>query len=200
MPHLGENAIYKMVPFIQSVEALNSRLPEDPFLGKGSVVVSQIECQTPSVNAVPDECTIYIDRRLTLGETKETAVAQIRALPGAEHVDVQEISYNEPSYTGFVFEVDKYFPAWALDEDHELVKAAKATYEALWNQPAPVGRWNFSTNGVYWMGKAGIPSIGFAPGDEVYAHTAREQIPLDDVVRVTKFYSLLPALLRGEEF
>jgi len=197
MPHLGENAIYKMTRFIQSLEVLNDKLHEDPFLGKGTLVVSDIECKTPSINAVPDECTIYIDRRLTFGETKETALAEIRGVPGAEVVDVQEMYYNEPSYTGFVFEVDKYFPAWALDENHELVAAAKATYEALWTAPAPVGRWNFSTNGIYWMGKAGIPCIGFAPSNEVYAHTVQDQVPLDDAVRATEFYALLPVLLRA---
>jgi putative selenium metabolism hydrolase len=196
MPHLGENAIYKMTRFIQGLESLNDRLHEDPFLGKGTLVVSDIECKTPSINAVPDECTIYIDRRLTFGETRETALIEIRGVPGAEVVDVQEMFYNEPSYTGFVFEVDKYFPAWALDADHELVAAARATYETLWGQPAPVGRWNFSTNGIYWMGKAGIPCIGFAPSDEVYAHTVLDQVPLDDAVRATEFYALLPVLLR----
>ena len=33
------------------------------------------------------------------------------------------------------------------------------------------GKWDFSTNGIYWAGKAGIPSIGFAPGNEIHAHT-----------------------------
>jgi acetylornithine deacetylase/succinyl-diaminopimelate desuccinylase-like protein len=96
-----------------------------------------------------------------------------------------------------VFEVDKYFPAWALDENHDLVTAARATYETLWSSPAPVGRWNFSTNGIYWMGKADIPCIGFAPSNEVYAHTVQDQVPLDDAVRATEFYTLLPALLQG---
>jgi hypothetical protein len=46
------------------------------------------------------------------------------------------------------------------------------------------------------MGKAGIPSIGFGPGDEIHAHTVIDQVPLDDVVRATEWYALLPALLK----
>jgi acetylornithine deacetylase/succinyl-diaminopimelate desuccinylase-like protein len=60
----------------------------------------------------------------------------------------------------------------------------------------PAGKWNFSTNGIYWAGKAGIPSIGFGPGDEETAHTVMDSVLLDDVVLATEFYALLPALIR----
>lgn len=198
MPHLGDNAVYKMTRFIQSLEKHNEEIHTDPFLGKGTVVLSIIECKSPSINAVPDECTIYLDRRLTFGETKDTALAQLRALPGAEHVDIQEMYYDTPSYTGFVFPVDKYFPAWAIPEEHVLVQSAAATTEALWTKRAAIGRWNFSTNGIYWAGKAGIPCIGFAPSNEVHAHTTMDQVPIDDAVRATEFYALLPVLLQRE--
>ena len=198
MPHLGDNAIYKMTRFIQSLEKHNDEIPSDPFLGKGTVVVSIVECKSPSINAVPDECTVYIDRRLTFGETKESAVAAMRALPGAEHVDIREMFYDTPSYTGFRFPVDKYYPAWAIPEDHALVRSAARTTEFLWGKRAPVGRWNFSTNGIYWAGKANIPCIGFAPSDEVWAHTLQDQVPIDDVVRATAWYGLFPALLQQE--
>ena len=69
----------------------------------------------------------------------------------------------------------------------------------LWNRQEPAGKWDFSTNGIYWMGKAGIPSIGFGPGDEVHAHTTLDQVPLDDVVDATRFYALLPALYEHNE-
>jgi putative selenium metabolism hydrolase len=198
MPHLGDNAVYKMTRFIQSLEKHNEEIHTDPFLGKGTVVLSIIECKSPSINAVPDECTVYLDRRLTFGETKDTALAQLRALPGAEHVDIQEMYYDTPSYTGFVFPVDKYFPSWAIPEEHVLVQSAAATTEALWKKRAAIGRWNFSTNGIYWAGKAGIPCIGFAPSNEVHAHTTMDQVPIDDAVRATEFYALLPELLQRE--
>ena len=56
----------------------------------------------------------------------------------------------------------------------------------------PLGAWDFSTNGTYWAGKAGIPSIGFGPGDEIYAHTFMEHVALDDVVNAAAFYASLP--------
>jgi acetylornithine deacetylase/succinyl-diaminopimelate desuccinylase-like protein len=87
-----------------------------------------------------------------------------------ESVTIEELFYDEPSYTGFVFPVDKYFPAWAFDEDHPLVSAGQNTARPS-ACPIRPGKWGFSTNGIYWAGKAGIPSIGFGPGDEETAHT-----------------------------
>jgi acetylornithine deacetylase/succinyl-diaminopimelate desuccinylase-like protein len=59
------------------------------------------------------------------------------------------------------------------------------------------GTWDFSTNGTYWAGKAGIPSIGFGPGDEKTAHMIDERVPLQEVVDATQFYALLPYLLKN---
>lgn len=196
---LGDNAIYKMLTVIAGIRDLNDQLHIDPFLGQGRITVSKIECQTPSINAVPDECTIYIDRRLTFGESKEQAVEQVQALIPPEHADsihVEILHYDTPSYTGYQYPVEKYFPAWAIPEDHPLVQAGLAASEALWGE-ARAGKWDFSTNGIYWNGKAGIPAIGFAPGDERTAHGNLDQVPLEDVVRATEFYTLLPTLLRG---
>ncbi|HZK17410.1 MAG: YgeY family selenium metabolism-linked hydrolase [Chloroflexi bacterium] len=196
--HLGINAIYLLLPIIEGIRDLEPELGDDPFLGHGKITVSDMTVQTPSINAVPDEAVIYIDRRMTFGESKEDAIAQIEALIPEESKDrvyVEALFYDEPSYTGFVFPVDKYFPAWALDEDHKLVQAGLKARELVGLEPKPASKWSFSTNGIYWAGKAGIPSIGFGPGDEVTAHTVRDSVILDDVVKATEFYAILPSLI-----
>ncbi|HRY30643.1 MAG TPA: YgeY family selenium metabolism-linked hydrolase [Elusimicrobiota bacterium] len=207
MPHLGDNAIYKMSRFIQDVEALGPRIHEDPFLGRGTAVVSIIESKSPSINAVPDECTVYIDRRTTFGETKESVLEQFRGLPTAKDVEIKEMFYDTPSYTGFVFKVDKYFPAWCLPEEHPLVQGGLETRRLLGldtkypfpfkdRTPGESYRWDFSTNATYWAGKAGIPSIGFGPSNEVYAHTVLDQCSLEELVDSVGFYALFPSLLK----
>ncbi|OQY96788.1 MAG: selenium metabolism hydrolase [Chloroflexi bacterium UTCFX4] len=196
---LGDNAIYKLLPIIAGIRDLDAKLPTHDFLGKAVVTVSDMKVSTVSLNAVPDEATIFIDRRVTFGETKESAIAAIDALipnDQRDKIKLEELFYDEPSYTGFVFPVDKYYPAWALDEAHPLVQAGQNAIQELWNETRPTGKWAFSTNGTYWAGKAGIPSIGFGPGDEIYAHSTLDQNKLDDVVAATEFYALLPSLVR----
>jgi len=199
--HLGDSALYKMLSVISGIRDLDSHLHTDSFLGKGTVMVTDTQISTASINAVPDGFTIFIDRRVTFGETKDEAVQQIRDLiPGylRDQIAVEELFYDEPSYTGFVFPVDKYYPAWALKEDHPIVRAGQQAIQKLWAETRPTGKWSFSTNGTYWAGKAGIPSIGFGPGDEEYAHTSMEQIPLKEVVAATEFYALFPAMLKEQ--
>jgi len=200
--HLGDNAIYKLLPIIASIRDMEPQLGDHPFLGHAKITVSDMTVKTPSINAVPDEATIFIDRRMTFGETKETAIEQIKALipdKDKSSITVEELFYDEASYTGFVFPVEKYFPAWALDEAHLLVQAGQAAKQAIGLPGDKPGKWEFSTNGIYWAGKAGIPSIGFGPGDEIYAHTVEECVPLDEVVKATEFYSLLPKMIDKEQ-
>ena len=198
--HLGDNAIYKILPLIDGVSKLEPQLGDDPFLGHGKITVSDMKVSTPSINAVPDLCNVYIDRRVTFGETAEGAIAQVRALVAPElvasgQVTVEMMKYADPSYTGFVFPVDKYFPAWALPEDHPLVQAGLQAAQLIGLPDLPASKWNFSTNGIYWMGKAGIPSIGFGPGEEETAHTTQDSVLLADVVKATAFYAILPTLI-----
>ncbi|MFZ1771678.1 MAG: YgeY family selenium metabolism-linked hydrolase [Caldilinea sp.] len=199
--HLGDNAIYKVLPLIEGVSKLEPQLGDDPFLGHGKITVSDMKVSTPSLNAVPDQARVFIDRRVTFGETAEGAIEQVRALAPAAllrngEITVEMMKYAEPSYTGFVFPVDKYFPAWALDEQHPLVQAGLEAARAIGLPDHAPSKWNFSTNGIYWMGKAGIPSIGFGPGEEETAHTTQDSVLLADVIKAAEFYALLPALIR----
>jgi putative selenium metabolism hydrolase len=194
---LGVNALYKMAPIIADVEALNGRLPDDGFLGKGSVTVSSIECTTPSLNAVPDSATIYIDRRLTTGETVETAMTELRSLPSLGDAEVTLLEYDVTSGRGERARQDKFFPTWVLPEDHPAVAGVARAVEAVVGSPPRISHWQFSTNGAASMGRHGIPSVGFAPGLEELAHTTREWVAEADLVTATAVYSLIPEMLLG---
>ena len=200
--YLGDNAVYKMIAVITQIRELDRRMRfgmgYHPVQGYPSVAVTDVAARTASLNAVPDQFTIFLDRRITLNEPRDDVIAQIRGLiPDylQEEIHVEELFYDTPSYTGFVFPVSKFYPPWLLDDTHPLTQAGQATIEALWGEKRTLGTWDFSTNGTYWAGKAGIPSIGFGPGDEKTAHMRDENVPLEDVVRATEFYALLPKLL-----
>jgi len=201
--YLGDNAVYKMASIINLVRELDRRfrfgMGKHPVLGNASIAITDVSVHTNSLNAVPDRFTIFIDRRITLNEPHDDVVNLIKGLiPDylQEEIKVEELEYDTPSYTGFVFPLKKYFPAWLQEETHPLVQAGQKTIRELWNEERPLGTWDFSTNGTYWAGKAGIPSIGFGPGDEVTAHTTLEHVALDDVVKATEFYTYLPKMLK----
>ncbi len=197
--YLGDNAVYKMTPVLRAIQEMDAHLPTDDFLGPGRITVTRIQSVSASDNAVPEECRIFLDRRMTFGDTRESVLAEIEAILPPEHrqdFTIREFVYDQPSHTGAVIFYEKYFPAWAVPESDPLVLAGKVTRRALWDAEGPVGKWDFSTNGNYWAGQLGISCIGFGPGDERLAHRLDEFVPLREVVEATKFYALLPAILK----
>lgn len=190
-PERGVNAVYKMAPIIREIEELNARLKDDPFLGKGTVTISEIQSTSPSLCAVADSCTIHLDRRLTAGETIDTALEEIRSLPAFRKAQAKVWleQYAVPSYTGKVFPMQKYFPTWVLEEHHPLLQTAVESYRELFNANPLVDKWTFSTNGIATMGLHGIPTFGFGPGKEEHAHSPYEQIPVEHLVKAMAFYA-----------
>jgi putative selenium metabolism hydrolase len=200
-PERGDNAIFKMAPILLELQELHKRLKNDPFLGKGSLTVSEIFSTSPSRCAVADGCRISIDRRLTAGETWEGALEEIRALPSVRRAGatVACYGYDRPSWTGLVHPTQCYFPTWVLPEDHRVLAAAKATYEGLFEVPPVVDKWTFSTNAVTIMGRHGIPCVGFGPGREEEAHAPDEKTYKDELVKATAFYAALPTVFAGSQ-
>ena len=195
-PERGENAIYKLAPVVTALKHLHPRLHDDPFLGKGSLTVSEFHSGSPSRCAVADEAWLSIDRRLTHGETHESAIEEIKTLPevreaGAE-VDMYE--YARPSYTGLVYPTKAFFPTWVLPEDHPVCESAVDTYRRLFDEEPLVDKWTFSTNAVSIMGRYDIPCIGFGPGHEEEAHAPNEKTWKSELVKATALYALLPGM------
>ncbi|MCF8000827.1 MAG: YgeY family selenium metabolism-linked hydrolase [Halanaerobiales bacterium] len=193
-PDRGENAIYKMAPIINELKALNENLKHDEFLGKGTLAVSEIFFSSPSRCAVADGCSISIDRRLTAGETWEFALQQIKNLPSVKEAEaeVEMYEYERPSYTGFTYPIESYFPTWVIEEDHPLCHSLVDNYQELFDEDPLVDKWTFSTNGVSIMGRHGIPCIGFGPGHEDQAHAPNEKTWKDELVKAAAFYASIP--------
>jgi putative selenium metabolism hydrolase len=198
-PHRGRNAIYAAARLIFGVEMLSSQLGEDRFLGPGTLAVTHIENTAGSRNVVPDSCTFCIDRRLTLGETEAKALAEVQGVLLREDVDamVSIPEYTSTSYTGYQARAKASFPPWALERDHPLVQQACRAIRAELGYRPMIGKWDFSTDGVYTMGVAGVPTVGFGPGQEGQAHTADEHIRVDDVVYAAQGYARIAAEVLG---
>ena len=188
-PERGKNAIYMASKVALEVEKLNERLKFDEFLGKGSITVTEFTSSSPSLCAVSDYARIHLDRRLTWGETKESAVAEIEELIKGMNAKVEVLNYSEKAYTGLEYGMEKYYPTWKMPEDSEIVQKGVSTYQKLFGNAPKVDKWTFSTNGIMTCGTYKIPTIGFGPGNEVLAHAPNEKVPISDLVAATAFYA-----------
>jgi putative selenium metabolism hydrolase len=135
-----------------------------------------------------------LDRRLTKGETIEKAVSEIEALPSVRSASakVTVLEYSRPSYTGLVYPMKKYYPTWVLDANHPAVLAGAAAAELVLGVRPRIDKWSFSTNGIATCGMFGIPTIGFGPADEKWAHTPEDQCPIEHLTLAAAFYAAFP--------
>ncbi|NOZ78285.1 MAG: YgeY family selenium metabolism-linked hydrolase [Acidobacteria bacterium] len=196
-PDRGDNAIYSMMPIVFAVSRLHGELDiEHPMLGRGSIAVTRIRSRSASLTAIPDACTIDIDRRITIGETRQAALEQLEQLPEvrAAVASVELKQYAEPSWRGVTYPTDKFFPAWETSQESLAVAAALDTARHVLGREPKMHHSNFSSNGCATAGMFHIPTVGFGPGNEMYSHSVNDQIELAQLAPAMAFYALFPGV------
>lgn len=201
-PEKGINAVYKMSKIIEKIQTLKT--PEHPVLGKGILVLTDIKSMPyPGASVVPDYCRATFDRRLLVGETKESVLAPIRAFINELSKDDPElnakVSYakaTENCYTNNSISGERFFPGWLYDEKDEFIQAA---YRGLKNAglKPEITQYSFCTNGSHYAGEKGIKTIGFGPSKENLAHTIDEYIELEQLFAGAEgYYGILKEVLK----
>ena len=132
-PEKGINAVYEMAEIIGRVEALNKRLTDEGS-PHGTIVLSDISCVTASLNAVPSEAEIYLDRRLVLGETEEKVRAEMEELVSGKRASWEIGTLRRTSWKGAPLVYEPLHMAWKLDEGSPLFSAANAAYTETFRQ------------------------------------------------------------------
>ena len=189
-PEKGVNAVYEMAEIIQRVEKKNLELmkKEKP---RGTLVLSKISSVSASLNAVPSECEIYLDRRIIPEETEEDILQEVDQLIRGKNATWEFGTLHRKSWTGKEIQYQPFHLAWKIDPDHELTKASEAAYrETFGNDHTEFDFWDFSTNAVTPV-SLGIPTIGFGPGEYKLAHMRNENCEVQQIVDACDFYARL---------
>lgn len=179
-----------------------AQLPTDPILGASTAAPTRVETLPRSNNVIPDTARITLDWRVLPEVTAETAAPTVEdflrknvELPAGLELRVRLGTEHQRSYTGLEQERRVFTPGFLLDPVAPIVRAAAAAiHQATGREPA-VRPWTFATDGGYACGVKGIPTLGFAPGKERFAHTDQERLDLEDAETVFNAYpTLLHAL------
>ena len=201
-PEKGVNAVYKMAQVIEAIRTLEP--PHHPVLGDGILELTDIKSAPyPGASVVPEYCRATYDRRLLVGETKESVLKPIQdLLDEMMEKDPQlkvKVSYavgKEKCYTGNDIEGERFFPGWLYDEDSDFVQAVMGQLKEMGYDPS-ITQYNFCTNGSHYAGEAGIKTFGLGPSRENLAHTVNEYIEIDQLAKVTDcYYGVMEALLK----
>ena len=187
-PEKGINAVYAMAEIIERVDALNKKLSSEGE-AHGTIVLSDIRCVSASLNAVPSECSIYLDRRLVLGETEEKVRAEAEALIAGKDAAWEIGTLRHTSWKGAPLVYEPLHMAWRIADGAPLTQAANRAYAKTFGAvPEKYDFWDFGTNAVTPV-SMGIPTIGFGPGEYKLAHMRDERCRVEAIPEAMEFYA-----------
>ncbi len=186
-PEKGRNAVYEMAEIIERIERLNAKL-RDKGNDHGTIVLSDISCISASLNAVPSECCIYLDRRLTLGESLEQVRKEMEEAIEGKDADWEVGTLYHTTWTGKKLVYEPMHEPWKIEMDHPLTQALIRAYMQVYGKdPEKFDFWDFGTNAVTPVAM-GIPTIGFGPGEYKMAHMRDERCLCEQIDEAYRVY------------
>ena len=179
-PHLGDNAIYRMGRVLAALDhyakEIAPTLGEHPLVGTPTLSVGVIRGGI-SVNTVPDDCTIEIDRRVLPGESATTARQQV-----IDYLD--EALQQDP----LVEHREPFICSNGLDNlnNGQLASSLREVIQANGAAGNLIGV-PYGTDATAFD-LVGIPSVVFGPGSIQQAHTCDEWIAIEQLEAATEIY------------
>jgi len=164
---LGVNAIMSACRCVIALEdRLRTRLLErhHPLTGPALLTSTMIDGGI-APNVVPDLCTVWLDRRLSPGESPDAALREIDEVLGDLTAGGLHVERDEPLVA---------LPGLETPPDHPLVVTAERLL-------SPATGVTYGTDASYLNGYGGMPCIVLGPGSIDQAHTVDEWIELDQV-------------------
>lgn len=208
-PEAGINALEKMVPILDHIfNKMSKSTTSHDLLGDSSVTVTNLVCRPGGLSIIPDECEISIDRRYMPDQTIEDLLNEFESLfanLNKSDPEFQATVYprkiTERSYTGYEKEVKKYHPPWIVREDNPYVKKSIAALKKIGQEPQ-LKYWKFGTDGSMTASLMNIPTIGYSGTEERYAHTPKEMVNIDMMLKSLEgYYAITSELLNiNKEF
>lgn len=190
-PKIGINSIYKAYPIVNELKKLNDLYMKN-LSGKALISVNEIICTTPNKSCVPDKCVIKIDSRMWSKNTLNDILNDVKSLKSIKEYDVKISTINKKTYTGYGYSTKHILLPWINEGNSHVLKTTIETYKSLYNKSPKIDKWILTTNGSITAGVFNIPTIGFGPGKEILAYGPREQVLVDDLLKASAMYALLP--------
>lgn len=190
VPERAINALDLLGDVLAAVRDVALERPTDPVLGEESLVATMVDVLPETRNVIPDHVVVAVDWRVLPGTEGPSLLARLRShiharvgtLPSGLTYEVRLATERQRTYTGLEEDVGLFSPGFLMDAEHPVVRAAAraAGRRVEGSGAATVRPWRFATDGGWSSGVHGIPTIGFTPGEERYAHTNRERLDVEE--------------------
>jgi succinyl-diaminopimelate desuccinylase len=203
VPDQGVNPHAVLARFIQGLETLP--LAHDETFGHSTVAPTLYLTDQRSSNVLPGEARLHLDWRNVPGETSEDILAQLQPVLDSCLAEVKgsqgEVLVHTRdlrTYTGRIETFPAAFPSFSLPADDPLVEKGQRILASALSHPVDIIIWNFATDGGHFVA-AGVPTIGFGPGEAHTLHTVRESVPVAMLAEGLLGYIALALELGKEE-
>ena len=190
VPDRARNALDLLGAVLGAVDDLSKDQESDPVVGRSSVTATMVDVLPESRNVIPDKVVVTLDWRILPGDSDESLLGRVRAaiavrlpeVPEGFGVAVEMATEHQRTYTGLEEDKTLLTPGFLMDTADPVVQAAAAAVGKRGDasEPATVRPWAFATDGGWSCGVFGIPTVGFAPGEERFAHTNRERLDVEE--------------------
>ncbi|MEQ1857142.1 MAG: M20/M25/M40 family metallo-hydrolase [Longimicrobiales bacterium] len=204
VPERARNALDLLGEVLASVRDLAGARAHDPVLGPESLVATMVDVRPETRNVIPDLVVVAVDWRVLPGAEGPALLDRLwRAIEGRVGAAPPGLTWSvrlgterQRTYTGVEEDVGLLSPGFLMPTDHRVVRAAAAAAGAGLGASgsAAVRPWSFATDGGWSCGVHDIPTVGFAPGEERFAHTNRERL---DVEEARWVYHRYPDVVRA---
>lgn len=200
-PEKGINAVYKMMELLREIKKIP--ISHDEILGDGILELTDIKSSPyPGASVVPEYCMATYDRRLLVGETKESVLKPLQDLiDKMMKEDPQlkaKVSYSvgeDKCYTGKTIKGERFFPAWSYDKNDGFIQDIYKGLHKI-NLRPNISKYYFCTNGSHYAGEKNIKTVGFGPSKENLPHTVNEYIEIEQLVNAMKgYYAIIQSTL-----
>jgi len=177
-PEVGRDAIRgagRILAELDGVEAALAPAHSHPLLTSPSVHAGTIRGGT-SPSVYPHRCSLVLEARTLPGMEPAAVMAAVEAA-------VARVREKEPDLTVRLRE-GLSRPPCELPGDHSVVADLSRAMEAVGVEPRLDGMsaWVESA----WFTAAGIPAVCFGPGSIEHAHSAREFVPVDEILQCAR--------------
>lgn len=169
-PSNGNNAILLMNEFIDRWGQV--KLPEHNILGQCTSALTNISCKPGRPGIIPDLCYLNFDRRVLPGETPEEIEKQVLTVLNELRENGKILNFN--------LKVMQTAKPFLTSTDNPFVPCLAKSIKKYAKEPNLRG-WLFGTDGNFIVNDFHIPTIGFGPGQEIYAHTPDDHVPVEDL-------------------
>jgi putative selenium metabolism hydrolase len=186
-PERACNPLAVLPALLPAIERFAGMLADDTVLGGSTLAPTMVETLPRSRNVIPDRVRVILDWRVLPGLDADDAVSTLDRflrdtvrLPPGYGLDVRFAVEAQRTYTGLAEQRRLFTPGFLLDANHPVALAAADAVDRATGRKPAIRPWTFATDGGHTCGIHHIPTVGYAPGEERYAHTNQERLSLED--------------------